>query len=70
LNERLRQARRAKKLTQEQMARLLGYKSKSGYNMIEKNRNQPPLRTALKIAEILECDVMELFEHLRNQPPS
>jgi DNA-binding XRE family transcriptional regulator len=53
------------------MARLLGYKSKSGYNMIEKNRNQPPLRTALRIAEILDCDVSELFEHLRTpSPPS
>jgi putative transcriptional regulator len=63
-NEKLKKARKEKKLTQEQMARRLGYKSKSGYNMIEKGRNQPPLRTALQIADLLDCDVRELFEGL------
>ena len=64
MNEKLKQRRKAKGYTQQQMADRLGYRSKSGYNMIETGRNQPKLRVALKIAEILECDVTELFEEL------
>lgn len=64
VNEKLKQRRKAKGYTQEQMAVRLGYRSKSGYNMIETGRNQPKLRVALKIAEILECEVSELFEEM------
>jgi DNA-binding XRE family transcriptional regulator len=61
LNDRLRKARRAKGLTQEEMAKLLGYQSKSGYSMIETGRNRPPLPIALQIAKIVEQGVEQLF---------
>lgn len=61
MNARLRSARRAKGLTQEEMAKLLGYQSKSGYSMIETGRNRPPLPTALHIAKIVGREVEWLF---------
>lgn len=61
MNDRLRKARRAKGLTQEEMAKLLGYQSKSGYSMIETGRNRPPLPIALQIAKIVEQEVEQLF---------
>ncbi|WP_029421817.1 helix-turn-helix transcriptional regulator [Alicyclobacillus macrosporangiidus] len=61
MNEVLRAARLAKGYTQEQMAKMLGYKSKSGYCMLERGPNDPPLKVALKIAAILEKPVEELF---------
>lgn len=61
MNDRLRNARRAKGLTQEEMAKLLGYQSKSGYSMIETGRNRPPLPVALHIAKIVGQEVEQLF---------
>jgi putative transcriptional regulator len=61
MNDRLRKARRAKGLTQEEMAKLLGYQSKSGYSMIETGRNRPPLPIALHIAKIVGQEVEQLF---------
>jgi len=61
VNEALRAARKAKGLTQQQMAKILGYKSKSAYNMIERGINQPPLKVALKIAKVLDVPVDQLF---------
>jgi DNA-binding XRE family transcriptional regulator len=61
MNDRLRKARRAKGLTQEEMAKLLGYQSKSGYSMIETGRNRPPLPIALQIAKIVGQEVEQLF---------
>ena len=64
MNEALKSARIEKGLTQEEMARQLGYKSKSGYCMIERGVNQPPLKTALKISEILGLPIGALFVSL------
>ncbi|TNJ64031.1 helix-turn-helix transcriptional regulator [Paenibacillus hemerocallicola] len=61
MNDRLRKARRAKGLTQDEMAKLLGYQSKSGYSMIETGRNRPPLPVALHIAKIVGQEVEQLF---------
>lgn len=61
MNDRLRKARRAKGLTQEKMAKMLGYQSKSGYSMIETGRNRPPLPVALHIAKIVGQEVEQLF---------
>lgn len=61
MNDRLRSARKAKGLTQEEMAKLLGYQSKSGYSMIETGRNRPPLPIALHIAKIVGQEVEALF---------
>lgn len=61
MNDRLRKARQAKGLTQEEMARMLGYQSKSGYSMIETGRNQPRLPIALHISKIVGVEVEQLF---------
>jgi|GEM_PF-1785485 len=61
VNRRLKEARKAAGLTQSQMAALLGYRSKSGYAMIENGHNRPPLPVALQIAAIVKMDVEELF---------
>jgi putative transcriptional regulator len=61
VNEALKTARLEKGYTQEQMAEFLGYKSKSGYCMIERGTNQPPLRIALKISELLGKPINVLF---------
>jgi transcriptional regulator with XRE-family HTH domain len=61
MNIRLKKARKKKGLTQEQMARKLGYRSKSGYAMIENGRNQATVETAINIAEILDETVEYLF---------
>ncbi|RXZ84301.1 XRE family transcriptional regulator [Paenibacillaceae bacterium] len=69
MNERLKSARKAKGLTQADMAALLGYRSKSGYAMVETGRNIPPLGTALKIAMIVGSDVESLFSASDNNNP-
>jgi DNA-binding XRE family transcriptional regulator len=61
VNGRLKEARKAKGLTQSEMATILGYKSKSGYAMIENGHNTPTLPVALQIAEIVKVDVQTLF---------
>lgn len=64
MNKALKDARKAKGYTQEEMAQLLGYKSKSGYCMIERGVNQPPLKVALSISRLLERPVNELFSDI------
>ena len=49
------------------MAELLGYRSKSGYNMIELGSNKPPLKKALKIAELLDVSLEELFAEYKEE---
>ncbi|WP_035108015.1 helix-turn-helix transcriptional regulator [Desulfovirgula thermocuniculi] len=57
----LKAARKEKGLTQEQMARLLGFRSKSHYCMIENGQRGVSVETALRISEILGKSVKELF---------
>jgi putative transcriptional regulator len=63
MNPHLKAARLAKGYTQEQMAELLGYKSKSGYCNIERGLHNPPLPVAIKIAKVLETPVEVLFRN-------
>ncbi len=58
----LKQARIDKGITQEQMAKLLGYKSKSHYCMIENGQRGISVEIALRICEILNKSVEELFD--------
>lgn len=51
---RLRSARIAAKMTQSQLARLLGM-SQNGYSVYEKGTGEPSLTTQAKIARILNC---------------
>ncbi|WP_128659492.1 helix-turn-helix transcriptional regulator [Paenibacillus sp. 598K] len=62
MNAKLKAARRAKGLTQADMAAMLGYRSKSGYAMVENGKNTPPLDVALAIARIVGQDVETLFQ--------
>lgn len=60
-NERLLRARKEKGYTQEEIAKLLGYKQRSSYANWENGHITPPLKVAIRIAEILEKDVEYLF---------
>ena len=55
-NERLLRARKEKGYTQEELAKKLGYKWRSSYANWENGHITPPLKVAMKIAEILEKD--------------
>lgn len=61
MNEALKAARVAKGVTQQDMAEHLGYRSKSGYCMVERGTNQPSLRVAMLISELLERPLEVLF---------
>ena len=57
----LREARKSKGVSMTFMASKLGYKSVSGYANIEYGITKPSLENAVKIAEILETSLDELF---------
>jgi transcriptional regulator with XRE-family HTH domain len=57
----LKKLREEKGLKQDEMARLLGYKSISKYNEIENGHRNLPIRKALKAAEILDCTLNDIF---------
>lgn len=61
MRDKLRVAREGKGLTQEQMAHLLGYRSKSHYCMIENGQRGVSAEIALRISEVLGKPVEELF---------
>jgi putative transcriptional regulator len=61
IQERLRQARKAKGISMTFMAEKLGYKSASGYANIESGYTKLSLEAAKKIAEILDVELDELF---------
>lgn len=57
----IKKLREAKGLKQEEMAKLLGYKSPAKYNEIENGHRALPIRKALKAADILGCSLDEIF---------
>ena len=62
-NVNLIKSRENKKLTQEQLAKMLGYKGKQSVANWESGYASPPLETALRISKILEEDIFFLFEN-------
>ncbi|KMK76839.1 helix-turn-helix transcriptional regulator [Alkalihalobacillus pseudalcaliphilus] len=56
----IREWRREKKLSQEDMAKLCGV-SRQTINAIENNKYDPTLKLAFSIAQVLEKTVDELF---------
>lgn len=60
-NNRLATARKAKGLTQEQLALLLGYKGRQAVANWENGYANPPLTIGIEIAKLLESDVDFLF---------
>lgn len=60
-NNNFANARKEKGLTQEELAKLLGYKGKQTVANWENGHSKPPLNKALEASEILEKDVNYLF---------
>lgn len=55
-------ARKKKNLTQDQLAKLLGYKGKQSVANWENNYISPPLETAIRISQILGEEISFLFK--------
>ncbi|MDX5018623.1 helix-turn-helix transcriptional regulator, partial [Streptococcus suis] len=53
--------RKAKKISQQELAQLVGVRRETIVHL-ENNRYNPSLEMALKIAEIFDCHVEELFQ--------
>lgn len=62
LQAKLKAARTEAGFTQGQMARMLGYRSKSQYCMLERGHRKVTVETALRMAAILRKPVEELFD--------
>lgn len=60
-NERLKKAREAKKLSQEQLAKLVGAQGKSSVSNWENGYSTPTLETAIKTSRVLDKSVEFLF---------
>ena len=57
----LKEYRKAKKISQQELAQLVGVRRETIVHL-ENNRYNPSLEMALKIAEIFDCHVEELFQ--------
>ncbi|GKV56013.1 hypothetical protein NCCP2222_19600 [Sporosarcina sp. NCCP-2222] len=62
-NHNLIKSRKKKNLTQEKLAKMLGYKGKQSVANWENGNVSPPLETAIRISQILEEDIFFLFEN-------
>ncbi|PJH91828.1 helix-turn-helix domain-containing protein [Bacillus sp. SN1] len=65
-NHNLVKARKAKGLTQEKLANQLKYK-KSTISNWENGYSTPKMEDAFKVAEILGCDIKDLFLNRKGQ---
>ncbi|GBF34636.1 hypothetical protein DCCM_3756 [Desulfocucumis palustris] len=61
LDNRLKEVRKGLDLTQEEVAKRMGW-SKQRYNTVEKNKKVPSILLALKLASALECDVNDIYK--------
>ncbi|MDO5078412.1 transcriptional regulator [Streptococcus minor] len=57
----LKERRKEKKISQQELAQLVGVRRETIVHL-ENNRYNPSLEMALKIAEIFECHVEEIFQ--------
>ncbi len=57
----LRELRKTKGYTQEEVAKYLGYKSKNAYHLIETGKRKLTLDNAKKIADLLEEPIDKIF---------
>lgn len=61
IGDKIRAMREARGWTQEQLAELMGYSSKSTINKIEKNINDVNQKTMAKFAKAFGCDATEFI---------
>jgi len=61
LENNVKRLRQQADLTQEQLADQVSC-TRQTIHSIEKNRYNPSLELALKIAEVLDCDINDLFQ--------
>lgn len=69
LGQRIKYFRKTKKLTQEQLAELVGMEPNS-ISIIESGRNFPTLNSLEKIAKALDIELNILFRYSRTQTNS
>ena len=60
MKNRVKELRKNQKLTQEELAELIGV-SRQAINAIEKEKFDPSLPTAFKMAELFKTSIEELF---------
>ena len=65
MKNRVREFRKNQKLTQEQLAELIEI-SRQAINAIEKEKFDPSLPTAFKMAKIFKTSIENLFSHDEN----
>lgn len=65
MTHQLRQIRESRQITQAELARLTGV-SRQALNAIEKNKQEPSLQLALKIAVVLETPVQAIFAEMED----
>lgn len=63
LGERIRELRKAKGLTQEQLAELVGVEPRH-ISRVEGGYNSPSIERLARIAEVLEVPIQELFNFM------
>ena len=59
--------RERKKYSQEKMAKMLGYKSKASYSLIEAGKTKVHINLANRISDILELTPKEILELFFNK---
>lgn len=62
IGQKIKERRLALGLTQEELAKRLGYKDKSAINKIELNKNDINQNKLVRFAKALECDPNDLLE--------
>jgi putative transcriptional regulator len=65
MKNRVKELRKSQKLTQEELAELIGI-SRQAINAIEKEKFDPSLPTAFKMAELFKTSIEELFLFIKN----
>ena len=62
MKNKVKELRKIQKLTQEELAELIGI-SRQAINAIEKEKFDPSLPTAFKIAKLFKTSIEDLFMH-------
>ena len=62
MKNKVKELRKSQKLTQEELAELIGI-SRQAINAIEKEKFDPSLPTAFKMAKLFKTSIEDLFMH-------